>query len=182
MLAPVTADLLCLCLGDNGNADFHKGCAIIIAKAAFDEIIPIQLGEIIRGYGIFCADASAVFVDIDIDFVFHLIGNAVDEVIDNLLAVIRQGVACVILLARFFQPAGAFQLGKILLYGEIVHIVFFQKELANFAIREGNSHFLQEMQNNQLMLCQLFCGILHGQNLLSNKVVVSYHSTSFGLL
>ena len=90
-----------------------------------------------------------------------LIGNAVDEVIDNLLAVIRQGVACVILLARFFQPAGAFQLGKILLYGEIVHIVFFQKELANFAIREGNSHFLQEMQNNQLMLRQLFCGILH---------------------
>ena len=53
MLAPVTADLLCLCLGDNGNADFHKGCAIIIAKAAFDEIIPIQLGEIIRSYGIF---------------------------------------------------------------------------------------------------------------------------------
>ena len=121
-------------------------------------------------------------MDIDIDFVFHLIGNAVDEVIDNLLAVIRQGVACVILLARFFQPAGAFQLGKILLYGEIVHIVFFQKELANFAIGEGNSHFLQEMQNNQLMLRQLFCGILHGQNLLSNKVVVSYHSTSFGLL
>ena len=107
MLTPVAADLLCLGLGNHRNADLHKGCAAVVAKTAFYQIIPVQLGEIICRHSIFRPNTSAVFVDIGIDLVFHLVGNAVDEVIDDFLPIVRQGIAGVVLFPGLFQPACA---------------------------------------------------------------------------
>ena len=92
-------------------------------------------------------------MDINIDLIFYLFGDMPDEIIDDVLAVICQGITGIVLLSALFQPACLHKFRQILLYGKIIHIIFCQQKLTDFAVGEGNAHFLQEMQDDEFMLC-----------------------------
>lgn len=95
---PVPADGQRLLFGNNGNADFHKDVTIVVVQSAFYQKIVVDFREIIGGNGVFRTDALAVFLHISIDFVFGVFGNVVQKVIDDFVAFVSEGIACVVLL------------------------------------------------------------------------------------